>query len=185
LRDVGERSAVRARTGCGGPERSGRFGLAGKERRMSDLVMDYGLLNQAATDIQGLSPEINRVKNAVRAEGRAVVETVPGQSNENNPELGPGMTLYRELGAFYSKWSSDMSNAMDGLNKLAGYFKGVADSFMETDASQAAGMNESAMMSAVMRYPGLRRSVRRARTRRSTPFRRTSRTRSRSPAPAG
>jgi len=66
---------------------------------MSDLVIDYGLLNQAANDIQNLSPEINRIKNSVRSEGRATVETVPGQVNENNPELGPGTTLYRELGA--------------------------------------------------------------------------------------
>jgi len=36
---------------------------------------------------------------------------------------------------------------------MAGYFKGVADSFMETDASQASGLNESAMISAVLRYP--------------------------------
>jgi hypothetical protein len=46
-----------------------------------------------------------------------------------------------------------MSNAMDALNKLAGYFSGVADSFMETDASQASGLNESAALSAIMRYP--------------------------------
>jgi hypothetical protein len=89
----------------------------------------------------------------VRSEGRAEVETVPGLVNENNTELGPGTTLYRELGAFYSRWGSDMSNAMDALNKLAGYFSGVADSFMETDASQAAGLNESAALSAIMRYP--------------------------------
>lgn len=121
---------------------------------MSDLVIDYGLLNQAATDIQNLSPEINRIKNSVRTEARgATVETVPGQVNANNPDLGPGNTLYRELGEFYAKWSGDMQNAMDSLDKMAGYFKGVADSFMETDASQASGMNESAMISAVLRYP--------------------------------
>lgn len=120
---------------------------------MSDLVLDYALLNQASKDISDLSPQISKIKNAVRAEGRAVVETVPGLVNENNTELGPGTTLYRELGAFYGKWSTDMSNAMDALNKLAGYFSGVADSFMETDASQAAGLNESAALSAVMRYP--------------------------------
>lgn len=120
---------------------------------MSDLVIDYGLLNQAAGDIQNLSPEIDRIKNSVRSEGRATVETVPGQVNENNPDLGPGTALYRELGAFYSKWSGDMQNAMDSLDKMAGYFKGVADSFMETDASQASGLNESAMISAVLRYP--------------------------------
>lgn len=121
----------------------------------SDLVIDYELLNQAATDIKGLSPEIDRIKNNVRFEGRAAVEIVPGQNNANNYDLGPGTALYQALGAFYARWSSDCSNAMDGLNKMAGYFQGVADSFMETDASQAAGMNESAMMSAVLRYPGL------------------------------
>ena len=121
---------------------------------MSDLVMDYSLLNQAAQDIKDLSPQIDKVKNAVRSEGRGgEVETVPGLVNENNAELGPGTTLYRELGAFYSKWGTDMSNAMDALNKLAGYFSGVADSFMETDASQASGLNQSAALSAIMRYP--------------------------------
>jgi hypothetical protein len=121
---------------------------------MSDLVMDYSLLNQAAQDIKSLSPEITKVQNSVRSEGRGgEVETVPGLVNENNDDLGPGTTLYRELGAFYSKWGTDMSNAMDALNKLAGYFSGVADSFMETDASQAAGLTESAALSAIMRYP--------------------------------
>lgn len=121
---------------------------------MSDLVMDYGLLNQAAQDIQGLSPEINRVKNVAHTVGRGeVAYNVPGQSNSDNVELGPTGTLFTALGRFYGRWSSDMSNAMDGLDKLAGYFKGVADSFMETDASQAAGFNESAVMSAVLRYP--------------------------------
>lgn len=116
--------------------------------------MDYGLLNQAAQDIQGLSPEINRVKNVAHAVGRGeVTYNVPGQSNSDNVDLGPTSTLFTALGRFYGSWSSDMSNAMDGLNKLAGYFKGVADSFMETDASQAAGFNESAVMSAVLRYP--------------------------------
>jgi hypothetical protein len=120
---------------------------------VSDLLLDYALLNQASKDITDLSPQIKKISNAVRAEGRAEVETVPGLVNENNTELGPGTTLYRELGAFYSRWGSDMSNAMDALNKLAGYFSGVADSFMETDASQAAGLNESAALSAIMRYP--------------------------------
>jgi hypothetical protein len=120
---------------------------------VSDLLLDYALLNQASQDIKDLSPQIKKISNAVRAEGRAEVETVPGLVNENNTELGPGTTLYRELGAFYSRWGSDMSNAMDALNKLAGYFSGVADSFMETDASQAAGLNESAALSAIMRYP--------------------------------
>ena len=121
---------------------------------MSDLVVDYSLLNQAAQDIKDLSPHIDKKKNSVRSEGRgAEVETVPGLVNDNNDDLGPGTTLYRELGAFYSKWGSDMSNAMDGLNKLAGYFSGVADSFMETDASQASGLNESGALSEIMRYP--------------------------------
>lgn len=118
-----------------------------------DLTIDYGLLHQAAIAIEGLSPEISRIKNAARAEGRAVVETVPGQVNQNNPHLGPGTSLYRALGHFYSRWANDMSNAMDALDKMAGYFKGVADSFMETDAAQAAGLNLSAAMSAVLRYP--------------------------------
>jgi hypothetical protein len=121
---------------------------------VSDLVMDYGLLNQAAQDIQGLSPEINRVKNVAHMVGRGEVSyNVPGQTNSDNVDLGPTGSLFTAMGRFYGSWSSDMSNAMDGLDKLAGYFKGVADSFMETDASQAAGFNESAMMSAVLRYP--------------------------------
>lgn len=121
---------------------------------MSDLVMDYGLLNQAAQDIKGLSPEIDRVKNVAHLVGRGeVTYSVPGQTNDDNTDLGPSGTLFESLGRFYGSWSSDMSNAMDGLDKLAGYFQGIADSFMETDASQAAGFNESAMMSAVLRYP--------------------------------
>jgi hypothetical protein len=121
---------------------------------MSDLVMDYALLNQAAQDITNLSPQITKIKNAVHSEYRGgSVETVPGLVNENNTDLGPGETLYRALGAFYGSWGTDMSNAMDALDKLAGYFSGVADSFMETDASQAAGLNESAALSAIMRYP--------------------------------
>jgi len=117
------------------------------------LTIDYSLLNDAATDIKGLSPEIKRIKNAVKPGYRSVVETVPGLVNENNLELGPGDKLYHALGAFYAKWRTDMSNAMDALDKMAGYFKGVADSFMETDASQAAGLNLSAAMSEILRYP--------------------------------
>jgi hypothetical protein len=116
--------------------------------------MDYGLLNQAAQDIKGLSPEISRVKNVAHLVGRGeVTYSVPGQTNNDNTDLGPSGTLFESLGRFYGSWSGDMSNAMDGLDKLAGYFQGIADSFMETDASQAAGFNESAMMSAMLRYP--------------------------------
>jgi hypothetical protein len=122
---------------------------------MSDLVISYGLLNQAANDIQNLSPEIDRIQNSVKSEGKATVGTVPGQVNENNPDLGPGVGLYHALGAFYSTWQSPTSNAMDGLDKLAGYFKGVADTFQEADASMAGGLNAGAAISAVLRYPQL------------------------------
>lgn len=118
-----------------------------------NVVIDYTLLNDAATDITGLSPEIKRIKNSVKPEYHSFDYTVPGQVNANNIELGPGTKLYDALGAFYAKWGRDMSNAMDALEKMAGYFKGVADSFMETDASQAAGLNVSSLMSAVLRYP--------------------------------
>ncbi|MBR7831824.1 hypothetical protein KDL01_01045 [Actinospica durhamensis] len=117
------------------------------------LVVDYSLLNEAADDIKALSPEIDKIKNAARSVGRGVVYQVPGASNSNNSELGPSGTLYMALGRFYESWATDMSNAMDALDKMAGYFKGVADSFMETDASQAAGLNMSSAMSAVLRYP--------------------------------
>lgn len=118
-----------------------------------NLTIDYSLLNQAATDIQNLSPEIDRIKKAARSTGRAVSYTVPGQVNDNNPHLGPDSSLYLALGHFYGRWGRDMGNAMDALDKMAGYFKGVADSFMETDAAQAAGLNLSGAMSAVLRYP--------------------------------
>ncbi len=118
-----------------------------------NLTIDYSLLNQAATAIEGLSPEIARIKKANRSGGRGAAATVPGQVNDNNTHLGPGLSLYHALGSFYSRWGRDMDNAMDALDKMAGYFKGVADSFMETDAAQAAGLNLSAAMSAVLRYP--------------------------------
>jgi hypothetical protein len=126
----------------------------GSTYNYKNLVIDYSLLNEAATDIKGLSPEIDKIKGAAHAVYRGgAVYTVPGQNNENNPALGPGTGLYRALGRFYGAWSRDMSNAMDSLTQMAGYFKGVADSFMETDASQAAGLNMSSAMSAVLRYP--------------------------------
>ncbi|HEV2635921.1 MAG TPA: hypothetical protein VGX23_12280 [Actinocrinis sp.] len=118
-----------------------------------DLIIAYGLLNQAANDIKGLSPESSRIQNTAKAEGRGIALTVPGQVNENNPDLGPSRNLYRALGTFFDHWASPMSNAMDGLDKLAGYFQGVADTFEEADASQAAAMTEGAMMSAILRYP--------------------------------
>ncbi len=118
-----------------------------------NLTIDYGLLNQAAVDIQALSPEITRIKNASVYESDGIVQTVPGAVNDDNPDLGPGNDLYTELGLFYWRWGDDMKNAMDALDKMAGYFQGVADSFMETDAAQAAGLNLSAAMSAVLRYP--------------------------------
>jgi len=121
---------------------------------MSDLVISYGLLNQAANDIKNLSPEINRIQNTVRAEGRgATYESVPGQVNADNYDLGPGVGLFRALGNFYSNWSSPTSNAMDGLNKLEGWFQGIADTFQEADASFAGGMNAGAAISAILRYP--------------------------------
>ncbi|MBR7826612.1 hypothetical protein KDK95_09875 [Actinospica sp. MGRD01-02] len=121
----------------------------------ANLVIDYSLLNQAATDISALSPEISKIKGAAHAVYRGgETYSVPGQNNDNNAELGPYEGgLYGAMGRFYGRWATDMSNAMDSLNKMAGYFKGVADSFMETDASQAAGLNMSAAMSAVLRYP--------------------------------
>lgn len=121
---------------------------------MSDLKISCGKLYQAQTDIQNLSPEIGRIQNTVRAEGRgATYETVPGQVNSDNTELGPGLDLFRALGDFYANWSSPMSNAADGLNKLAGYYKGVADTFMKADASIAAGLNAGAAISAAESYP--------------------------------
>ncbi|HTJ67576.1 MAG TPA: hypothetical protein VL551_08625 [Actinospica sp.] len=126
----------------------------GSTYNYKNLVIDYSLLNQAATDITALSPQIDKIKNAAHAVYRGgETYTVPGQNNENNLELGPGGGLYRALGRFYGSWGRDMGNAMDSLNKMGGYFKGVADSFMETDASQAAGLNMSSAMSAVLRDP--------------------------------
>jgi hypothetical protein len=71
---------------------------------MSDPVIDYGLLNQAAADIQDLFPEIGRIKNSVRSEGRATIETVPGQVDENNADLGPG-TTYTTIAAVSGSFS--------------------------------------------------------------------------------
>ena len=127
--------------------------MADSSYNYKKVVIDYTLLNDAATSINGLSPEINRIKNSVKPEYHSFAYTVPGQNNANNVELGPGTKLYEALGSFYAKWGRDMSNAMDALEKMAGYFKGVADSFMETDASQAAGLNVSGLTSALMRYP--------------------------------
>jgi hypothetical protein len=121
---------------------------------VSDLKISCGKLYQAQNDIQNLSPEISRIQNTVRAEGRgATYETVPGQVNSDNTDLGPGLDLFRALGNFYANWSSPMSNAADGLNKLAGYYKGIADTFMKVDASTAAGINSGAAISAAESYP--------------------------------
>jgi hypothetical protein len=75
----------------------------GTSYNYKNLTIDYSLLNQAATDIQNLSPEIDRIKKAARSTGRSVSYTVPGQVNDNNPHLGPGTSLYLALGHFYGR----------------------------------------------------------------------------------
>lgn len=119
---------------------------------MSDLVMSYGLLNQAATDISNLGPEVKRIQNTVRGNGKGL-PLAPGQTGASNGDLGPGFNLYRALGSFYETWQTPASDAMDGLNKLGGYFKQVADAFQEIDASTAGGINAGSAISAVLRYP--------------------------------
>jgi hypothetical protein len=121
---------------------------------MTDLAIPYGMLNQAANDIQNLTPEINRIQNTIRGGGRgADVELVPGLVNESNGDLGPGLDLVRALGDFYVAWQGPTSNAMDGLGKLEGYFKQIADAFEKADASSAASLNEGAAISAALAYP--------------------------------
>jgi hypothetical protein len=116
------------------------------------LVISYGTLNQAATDIGNLAPESSRISNSVRTVGRSTEYLVPGLVNDDDYDLGPLGRLATALAGYYANWSTDIANAMDGLNKLGGYFKGVADAFAETDMSQAAALNEGAMMSAILQY---------------------------------
>jgi len=120
---------------------------------IKNLVVGYALLNQAANDIKALSPESDRIQNTARLEGRAVVQFVPGQVNNDDYQLGPGINLFRALGDFYGNWSTPMANAMDGLNKLGSYFKQVAEAFAEADASQAGSLNASAAISKYMLNP--------------------------------
>jgi hypothetical protein len=121
---------------------------------MSDLIMSYGLLNQAASDISNLGPEVTRIQNTIRGNGKGL-PIVPGATGASDGDLGPGMNLYRALGSFYETWQTPAQNAMDGLDKLGGYFKQVADAFQEIDASTAGGINAGTAISDVLRYPEL------------------------------
>lgn len=121
---------------------------------MSDLAISFGLLNQASNDITNLGPEIKRIEATTTPTAtRVSIPLVPGEVNRNDNEIGPGLTLYRALGDFYTKWQTPASDAMDGLKKLGGYFKQVADAFEEMDASTAGGLNEGQVISQVLSYP--------------------------------
>jgi hypothetical protein len=116
---------------------------------VADLVIDYTLLNDAAGQLDALNDDIGTINNADTFDG--YIPTGGGNS-VNSEDLGPG-NLGDSLANFYGNWAGPLSNAGQQVQNLAATFRGVAQTFFDADASQAAAVNAGLALSDARNYP--------------------------------
>jgi hypothetical protein len=116
---------------------------------VADLVIDYQLLNDAASQLDALKTEIDDINDADTMDGYV---PVANNGQVDTADLGPG-NLPTSLWNFYWNWQSPLSNATKQVQQLAATFRGVAQTFFDADASQVAAVNSGLAQSAVRNYP--------------------------------
>jgi len=104
---------------------------------MADLVIDYELLYQAATQLGTLESEFS---------------TLSSLPKELFDEYGTGV-VGSALALFCMGWKEPLKNAADQMKQLQSTFKGVAQAFFEADAAQTAAINAGVATSAARNYP--------------------------------
>ncbi len=132
---------------------------------MADLVVDYELLYQAATQLSGLESERRTLDGAfpasrfrvLAASGAAPATATPGGGAGEGAAGGADSSGFGRLDlaltSFHVAWDQPLSDAGHQIDQLTSTFKGVARAFFEADASQAGEVNAGIATSAARNYP--------------------------------
>jgi hypothetical protein len=119
---------------------------------MADLVIDYELLYNAASQLSSLESDVNTIGKIGTVIDYGFVPSTGSGGGVYCDDLGPE-PFGRALSNFYGAWQSPLSDGVAQITKLAATFKGVAQAYFDADASQAGGINTGIALSAARNYP--------------------------------
>ena len=117
------------------------------------ITIDYGMLNDAVTDLKALSTDVGHLTPVGTHRG-SNLPTANGYVYNDPLHVGHG-DFGLALATFYMNWATPMGDAADWIKKLESIFQNTADAFMQADAEQAGAINEGAAISAVIAYPAM------------------------------